>query len=286
MDDTIMDDAATVTATIAAATVTTTTNMEEDGPKSKRELPEGAVATLRAWLLSPEHITHPYPTPQDQALLMQKTGIDKKQLKNWFTNARRRIWKPLLKKQLEQGQLQLPTMGAAGGVGLAAIQHGGAGTGGDAAAAAALAAAWAKSPQPPVAPATNTGQPMGGEPPRGMLPADGNAHGMQQQQQQQPTLQPTLHDVYSAGHQQQYGRWPQGQGQCQQYGQWPGMAPFNSMGGTLPPTTPSNVTDSHAVLMELFARDQELVRQAAEGVRVSLISIHLFSCIATSLVLY
>ena len=278
-----MTDIATTTTT-TTTTTPTITNMEEDGPKSKRELPEGAVATLRAWLLSPEHITHPYPTPQDQALLMQKTGIDKKQLKNWFTNARRRIWKPLLKKQLEQGQLQLPTMGAAGGgVGLAAIQHGGAGPGGDAAAAAALAAAWAKSPQPPVV-APAAGQPMGGEPARDMPPVDGHAHVMMQQQQ--PTLQPTLHDVYSAGHQQQYGRWPQGQGQGQQYGQWPGMAPFNSMGGSLPPIAPSNVTDSHAVLMELFARDQELVRQAAEGVRVSLILIHLFSCIATSLVLY
>ena len=73
--------------------------------KSRRELPPGAVATLKAWLLSPEHFSHPYPTPQDQAMLMQKTGIDKKQLKNWFTNARRRIWKPMLKKQIESGQL-------------------------------------------------------------------------------------------------------------------------------------------------------------------------------------
>ena len=80
-----------------------------DGPKSegksRRELPSGAVATLKSWLLSPEHFTHPYPTPQDQVMLMQKTGIDKKQLKNWFTNARRRIWKPMLKKQLEAGKL-------------------------------------------------------------------------------------------------------------------------------------------------------------------------------------
>ena len=52
--------------------------------KSRRELPAGAVQTLKAWLLSPEHFTHPYPTPQDQAMLMQKTGIDKKPLKNWF----------------------------------------------------------------------------------------------------------------------------------------------------------------------------------------------------------
>ena len=84
--------------------------------KSRRELPTGAVATLKAWLLSPEHFTHPYPTPQDQIMLMQKTGIDKKQLKNWFTNARRRIWKPMLKKQLEQGKL---TATGAGGGGVA-----------------------------------------------------------------------------------------------------------------------------------------------------------------------
>jgi hypothetical protein len=73
--------------------------------KSRRELPAGAVATLKTWLLSPEHFTHPYPTPQDQSMLMNKTGIDKKQLKNWFTNARRRIWKPMLKKQIESGNL-------------------------------------------------------------------------------------------------------------------------------------------------------------------------------------
>lgn len=85
--------------------------------KSRRELPAGAVATLKAWLLSPEHFTHPYPTPQDQAMLMEKTGIDKKQLKNWFTNARRRIWKPMLKKQIEQGKLTAaPGMGAMPGL--------------------------------------------------------------------------------------------------------------------------------------------------------------------------
>ena len=84
------------------------------GGKSRRELPTGAVATLKAWLLSPEHFTHPYPTPQDQIMLMQQTGIDKKQLKNWFTNARRRIWKPMLKKQLEAGKLAAATGGGGG----------------------------------------------------------------------------------------------------------------------------------------------------------------------------
>ena len=90
--------------------------------KSRRELPAGAVATLKAWLLSPEHFTHPYPTPQDQVMLMQKTGIDKKQLKNWFTNARRRIWKPLLKKQLEQGKLT--ATGTGGAVGMPGVVPG------------------------------------------------------------------------------------------------------------------------------------------------------------------
>ena len=90
--------------------------------KSRRELPTGAVATLKAWLLSPEHFTHPYPTPQDQVMLMQKTGIDKKQLKNWFTNARRRIWKPMLKKQLEQGKLA--ATGTGGGVAVPGVVPG------------------------------------------------------------------------------------------------------------------------------------------------------------------
>ena len=58
--------------------------------KSRRDLPSGAVSILKAWLLSPEHFSHPYPTPNEQLVLMEQTGIDKKQLKNWFTNARRR----------------------------------------------------------------------------------------------------------------------------------------------------------------------------------------------------
>ena len=97
------------------------TGVGKGGGKSRRELPAGAVAILKAWLLSPEHFTHPYPTPQDQIMLMEKTGIDKKQLKNWFTNARRRIWKPMLKKQLEAGKL------AAGGASGGGVGQGGPG---------------------------------------------------------------------------------------------------------------------------------------------------------------
>ena len=99
------------------------------GGKSRRELPSGAVATLKAWLLAPEHFTHPYPTPQDQVMLMQKTGIDKKQLKNWFTNARRRIWKPMLKKQLEAGKLAAGVSTTTGATTFSASLGGGEGGG-------------------------------------------------------------------------------------------------------------------------------------------------------------
>ena len=36
---------------------------------------------MKEWLLSEEHFTHPYPTNEDQAWLIAKTGIDKRQLK-------------------------------------------------------------------------------------------------------------------------------------------------------------------------------------------------------------
>ena len=94
-----------------------------EGGKSPRALPAGAVTILRAWLLSPEHLGNPYPTPQEKIELLEKTGIDKKQLQNWFVNSRSRIWKLMLKKQLEAGEL---AAGEAPGGGGGAV-HGGSG---------------------------------------------------------------------------------------------------------------------------------------------------------------
>lgn len=254
--------------------------------KSRRELPEGAVATLKAWLLSPEHFTHPYPTPQDQVMLMQKTGIDKKQLKNWFTNARRRIWKPMLKKQLEQGKLA--STGAGGG-GVVAIPSGpGATPGGPAGQVHGISPG-----QPP------TGVSEGYAPPPHSSASDGGVHALHPHYQQALQQQSRPHQLYDAfgnptstysSHQQQpqsgaHPARPSGVRQ-DQYGHWqghygqqsgPGMAQSNSI-GSLPPIGSSggstgniaqlNKTDSHAVLMELFARDQDLVRQATEGQRL------------------
>ncbi|KAL7574610.1 hypothetical protein ACA910_002963 [Epithemia clementina (nom. ined.)] len=216
---------------------------EKGRTKSRRELPAGAVATLKAWLLSPEHFTHPYPTPQDQAMLMQKTGIDKKQLKNWFTNARRRIWKPMLKKQIEQGKL---TTTGAGVPGLMI----------------------------PTIPGV-TGPVVGG-------PMD-NPHSVQamrlhyQQAMEQQAVTQQMQAVASldslAAPAPLPTAAPIGQLHDTAAATKPSQAKMAASGsiGTFPQMSSNgqlSKTDSHAVLMELFARDQDLVKQATESARL------------------
>mmetsp|Transcript_13720 Transcript_13720/g.31305 ORF Transcript_13720/g.31305 Transcript_13720/m.31305 type:complete len:716 (-) Transcript_13720:160-2307(-) len=253
--------------------------------KSRRELPAGAVATLKAWLLSPEHFTHPYPTPQDQVMLMQKTGIDKKQLKNWFTNARRRIWKPMLKKQLEAGKL------AAAGGGMAiqatAVQ-----------AASAQASQKAQAAPPREEMYQNYQQAAQEEEPAQEQRQYQQPQVQYQQQpppQQQAQVVQALYDQYGnqvflqpdgtyatsqPQPQQQQQQVPEttnivvgGQAAVQQQaaGQQQQNFPISNSIGSLAPMNPTSSinsfgkmikTDSHAVLMELFARDQDLVRQA------------------------
>jgi len=198
--------------------------------KSRRELPTGAVATLKAWLLSPEHFTHPYPTPQDQVMLMQKTGIDKKQLKNWFTNARRRIWKPMLKKQLEQGKLA--TTGTGGGVAVPGVVPG-------------------------LMVANMTGQTCSTPiqaPGQTIQEVQVNQHGNQIYQTHPPasvSVPVQYHD-------------PNAQATLN----YPSSKTVAAPLGIITASNAQQIlskTDSHAVLMELFARDQDLVRQATES---------------------
>lgn len=70
-------------------------------------LPSETVEYLKAWMMSPEHIAHPYPTEQEKAQIMADTGIELKQLTNWFVNNRKRYWKPRVEARLhQQGQTE------------------------------------------------------------------------------------------------------------------------------------------------------------------------------------
>ena len=211
--------------------------------KSRRELPSGAVTILKNWLLSPAHFNHPYPTPQDQTMLMQQTGIDKKQLKNWFTNARRRIWKPMLKKKIEEGKhVGLP------GVGGLSVN--------------ALPGA-----------ATNMDNPHS-------VQAMRNHYQQAVEEHQKPQVRITHDPIENICNQnslcsqiakETYSETSNSGQNDQYYGSHPNGMTASSSIGTLPPissATQLSKTDSHAVLMELFARDQDLVRQATESARL------------------
>lgn len=65
-------------------------------------LPASTVEYLKAWMMSPEHIAHPYPTEHEKAKIMEDTGIEIKQLTNWFVNNRKRYWKPRVEARVQQ----------------------------------------------------------------------------------------------------------------------------------------------------------------------------------------
>ena len=60
---------------------------------SDKNLPSSAVATLKLWFLAHQH--DPYPTKEEKDRLMQETGLSHVQLKNWFSNIRKRHWHPI-----------------------------------------------------------------------------------------------------------------------------------------------------------------------------------------------
>ncbi|KAL7543463.1 hypothetical protein ACHAXR_012751 [Thalassiosira sp. AJA248-18] len=61
-----------------------------------------AVDYLRAWMLSRQHIQQPYPSDQMYAQLGLATGLEKNQLKNWFVNNRRRLWRPMMNEMRQK----------------------------------------------------------------------------------------------------------------------------------------------------------------------------------------
>ncbi|CAD6214023.1 unnamed protein product [Miscanthus lutarioriparius] len=61
-----------------------------------RGLPDGSVAVLRAWLF--DHFLHPYPDDGEKLRLAVTTGLSRRQISNWFINARVRLWKPMIEE--------------------------------------------------------------------------------------------------------------------------------------------------------------------------------------------
>ncbi|RAH42407.1 uncharacterized protein BO95DRAFT_370815 [Aspergillus brunneoviolaceus CBS 621.78] len=56
--------------------------------KKYQRLSKEAVTVLRSWLHS--HQDYPYPTKEEKDALQQQTGLDRAQISDWFSNARRR----------------------------------------------------------------------------------------------------------------------------------------------------------------------------------------------------
>jgi hypothetical protein len=69
--------------------------------KKKEKLPESAVDTLNKWLH--EHFANPYPTKSEKVALVHATGLEMKQINQWFINARVRVWKPAVRLMMEDG---------------------------------------------------------------------------------------------------------------------------------------------------------------------------------------
>ena len=76
------------------------------GRRRSNSLPAHAVDYLKAWIMSPEHINHPYPTEKEKSKILSDTGIDLKRLNNWFVNNRIRYWKPRIEALQKQQRLE------------------------------------------------------------------------------------------------------------------------------------------------------------------------------------
>jgi hypothetical protein len=104
---TAKNDDSTSSSTSVTAIITnnkkTNTNTNTNNSKAKSaSLPSVTVEYLKAWMMSAEHIAHPYPTEQEKVEIMNDTGIELKQLTNWFVNNRKRYWKPRVEARLQQ----------------------------------------------------------------------------------------------------------------------------------------------------------------------------------------
>lgn len=75
------------------------------GVHEKTKLPKKATDILKTWFLN--NIDHPYPTVETKEMLCKATGLNKKQVQNWFTNSRKVNMINLLGKLTEASSLAI-----------------------------------------------------------------------------------------------------------------------------------------------------------------------------------
>ncbi|KAL7529602.1 hypothetical protein ACHAXR_003046, partial [Thalassiosira sp. AJA248-18] len=68
--------------------------------KTKKILPDSVKEYLKAWMMSPEHCDHPYPTAEEKAVIIADTGMSFTELNNWFVNNRKRFWLQVVKPKI------------------------------------------------------------------------------------------------------------------------------------------------------------------------------------------
>merc|ERR1719162_767491 len=69
----------------------TSANKKRSVKRKSARLPSKTVDYLKAWMKTPEHIAHPYPTKQEKVKIMKDTGIELNQLTSWFSRIRKRF---------------------------------------------------------------------------------------------------------------------------------------------------------------------------------------------------
>lgn len=66
---------------------------EKPARKKRGDFPPRARALLKAWFVA--HAQDPYPSHEEKISLAREGGISMKQIENWLTNTRGRIWKKM-----------------------------------------------------------------------------------------------------------------------------------------------------------------------------------------------
>ena len=84
----------------------TQNNRPRQGSNNKKQkklnFTPSQTSILKKWFI--QHADNPYLKDESKNELSLKTGLDPKQVANWFTNVRKRTWQPIKKKNKNKGK--------------------------------------------------------------------------------------------------------------------------------------------------------------------------------------